>query len=66
MPKLFVSFELTYPNKPSKIENTVIDHEEPASERDILFLQLKIHNKLPEDIRPIKQPTIIWFRKLDA
>lgn len=64
MTKLFVSFEITYPDKPPVIENMVLDHDEPRSGEDISFLQLKIHNALPKNDRPIRQPTIIWFKKL--
>ena len=64
MAKLFVSFEVTYPGKPSMMENMVLDCDEPKDERDVSFLQLSIHNKLPEERRPIAQPTIVWFKEL--
>ncbi len=66
MTKLFASFELSYPDKASRIGNMVLDYDEPTSETDISFLELKIHNMLTEDIRPIRQPTIICFKKLNA
>lgn len=64
MPRLFVSYVTHHPERPIEFGNMVLDHDVPRSDMDISFLQLKIHNKIPEEKRPIAQPTILWFHVL--
>ncbi len=61
---LFVSFVTQDPGKPVVFGSMVLVHTVPRDDTALTYLQMCIHNRIPEESRPKTFPTILSFQPL--